>query len=104
MSVAAVQQQAEPAAAQDEYLWPECVPYWQVWMGLQTQWRSDMAGNMGLDYAGVRADLRAGLGLEGEALADHWRCIKACEVGTLQAWAEQRERDKQKGGGVNGRT
>lgn len=104
MSVALVQQTAEPEGPDEQYLWPECESYWRVWEGLQTQWRSDMAGNMGLDYAGVRADLRAGLGLEGAELAEHWRCIKACELGTLQAWAERRERDKDKGGGINGRS
>lgn len=91
----------QPAPAEPQadvwYLWPECVPYWDAWLGVQTQWRADMAGNMGLDYAGVRADLRAGLGLSGEQLSDYWRAIKACEVATLHAWAEIRKR-----GGVNG--
>lgn len=97
-AVASVQASADDSASGDLeawYLWPECVAAWRAWIGVQTQWRSDMAGNIGLDYAGVRADLRDGLGLRGRRLARMWACIKACEAATLEVWAERRkERDR----------
>jgi hypothetical protein len=42
-------------------LWPENVRTWGIWMSVQSQWRTSMAGREGLDYAGVDSELRHGL-------------------------------------------
>jgi hypothetical protein len=71
------------------HLWPENVLAWNHWKEVETQWRVGMAGATGLDYAGVRAWLlEAGL-TDAERL-DVFRGIKACERGTLEAWADRR--------------
>ena len=75
------------------YLWPECVPIWQAWQALQTQWRVGMGGATGLDYAGVRAWLDE-CGPEDRAQRREWfECIQAAERATLDVWAEQRQND-----------
>lgn len=37
------------------FLLPECVPAFDLFMAVQTQWRVGPLGPTGLDYAGVRA-------------------------------------------------
>lgn len=84
------------------YLWPCNVAAWNAFMGLQTQWRTGMAGPTGLDYQGVLADLRGGLQLRGQVLRDTWSGIKACERAVLDVWADervQREEERQQGRG-----
>lgn len=75
------------------YLWPECVEAWGHWNQLQTQWRVGVAGSTGLDYSGVRAYLDE-CGIEpGPERQELFSCIRACEVATLDAWAEQRSKE-----------
>lgn len=40
------------------HLLPECVPVFQLWQQLQTQWRIGFAGPTGMDYGAVEAYLR----------------------------------------------
>lgn len=81
-------------AAGPVYLWPCNVTAWNAWLGVQTQWRSGMAGFTGLDYAGVRTDLHA-MGHSRSAVRDIWPGIKACERAVLKVWADERERLEQ---------
>lgn len=79
-----------------EYLWPECVPIWQAWQGVQTQWRTGAAGATGLDYAGVRAWLHECGPRSRTERAEWFVCIQAAERATLEVWAEQaRQRQEQ---------
>lgn len=71
------------------YLWPCNVKVWALWQQVQTQWRVGVGGATGLDYAGVQAHLRA-IGLRGKHYSRAWRCIRACEAGSLEGWAEKR--------------
>lgn len=73
------------------YLWPDNVPAWEAWLGVQTQWRVGMAGATGLDYAGVRAYLDE-IGLDGDERSDVFAGIQACEREVLRVWARKRER------------
>lgn len=75
------------------YLWPCNVPAWHAWQGVRTQWREGMAGRSGLDYAGVRAylDLQ---GIHGAERRTIFAGIQACEIATLEAWAEQRQQQQ----------
>lgn len=79
---------------QTEYLWPCNVAHWRMWQELGTQWRVGMSGATGMDYAGVRAHLEVAHGLRGKRLRKAWEAMRACEEGTLQAWAEERERQE----------
>lgn len=62
---------------------------------MQTQWRVGMAGQTGLDYAGVRAYLDEA-GVHGDERADAWRGICAAEGATLHVVAEQRRKDEER--------
>lgn len=94
----------EPAPDRVEYLWPDCVEFWEIWMHVQTQWRTGANGATGLDYAGVRVWLDEAEAMPrgdgaGNDSSDErrelWHCIRACEIATLGAWAERREREEQ---------
>jgi len=90
---------AEPAGASESaeqlpvfWLWPECLPAWNAWAGVQTQWRHTGmdASATGLDYAGVTAWLQAhryghGRRRNLRETPDH---IGAMERETLTAWRE----------------
>lgn len=80
----------------EEYLWPECVDFWEVWMQLQTQWRTGAAGATGLDYAGVRVWLDETTQFDADHRRELWQCIQACETATLVAWAARREREEER--------
>lgn len=64
---------------------------------MQTQWRVGHAGATGLDYAGVRAYLD-----EADLAPDERRSvfagIRACEIATLEVWADERERKERERG------
>lgn len=82
---------AQSAARPEEiaYLWPCNVPAWNAWCQVQTQWRySGMGGRTGLCYADVLAHLGT-LGLCPEDHRDIYAGIRAAELATLQALAEQ---------------
>lgn len=66
-----------------------------MWIQLQTQWRTGMAGATGLDYAGVRTWLDEATAFSGDERRELWQCIQACELATLAAWAARREREDQ---------
>ncbi|MCU0963533.1 MAG: DUF1799 domain-containing protein [Burkholderiaceae bacterium] len=71
------------------HLLPECVPVFQLWRNVQTQWRVGMMGPTGLDYAGVEAYMRmARTQLRREA--DTIELLRAMEVATLKVYAERR--------------
>ena len=84
----------EPQPADVEYLLPENVAAWHVWVDVQTQWRIGMSGATGLDYSGVRAELSE-RGVEDVDERRHiWRCIKAAEAAVLEVWAERRKQQQ----------
>lgn len=82
-------QSCEPEPEEPAYLWPCNVPAWNAWCQVQTQWRySGMGGRTGLCYADVLAHLGT-LGLCAEDHRDIYAGIRAAELATLQALAEQ---------------
>lgn len=74
--------------AQTAYLWPSCVWMWELWMGLQTQWRVGMAGSTGLDYAACLAVIDRVVPKRQRSEA--FEAVRACERVTLKAWADKR--------------
>lgn len=87
---------AASAARQDDaaayHLWPCNFCVWKLWLDVQTQWRSGMAGRTGLDYAGVRVvvDRRMPRRQRGEA----FDALCSMERAALRAWGEQLERGR----------
>ena len=83
---------APVADAAPWYLWPCNERVWRLWLSVQTQWRTGMAGRTGLDYAGVRVpvDRRMPRRQRGEAFA----ALCSMERAALLAWDEQRDRSR----------
>lgn len=72
------------------YLWPEHVPAVELWLAVQTEWRTDMGTRTGLCYASIRARpvfRRMAPRRRERALAG----VAVMERAALDAWAEQRD-------------
>ena len=72
------------------HLWPCNERTWRLWLRVQTQWRSSVAGRTGLDYAGVRVvvDRHTPRRQRGEA----FDTLCSMERAALLAWDERRDR------------
>jgi len=78
------------AADQDEFwLWPENEEVFWLWVGLQTQWMTSMAGATGLNYGSVEADMRM-LGIPNKKRREYYLLIKHMEQAALEEWASKR--------------
>jgi hypothetical protein len=76
------------------YLWPCNLRAFNVWMEIQTQWRTSagIGGNRtGLDYAGVTAWLSTQPGFRPRARKELMQCLQAMEIAALNVWTQQRE-------------
>lgn len=75
------------------HLWPECVPVWNFWAGLRTQWRrGGMDGSpTGLDYAAVWAVLDHST-IHPRRRAWVFDVVRGMEAAALEAWSERAER------------
>lgn len=72
------------------YLWPQNLDAWNLFMGVQTQWRIGLAGREGLHYPGVEivmARRRVRRRLRDQRFAE----IQAMERAALTAWAAQKQ-------------
>lgn len=80
----------EPLELEEEFaLWPECVPTFQFWQAVQTQWRIGMTGRAtGLDYQGVKACMEL-CGIPRKKRTELFAGIRAMERATLNEWAAQ---------------
>ena len=78
--------------AEPLYLWPDCLPAWNLFMGLQTQWMAGVEGKTGLNYAGMQADLdEAGYARGTPERSELWHLLKVCELALLTHWADARK-------------
>jgi hypothetical protein len=76
-------------------IWPENVEIFRLFTALGTQWRVGAAGATGLDYGVVRETARlAGLG---KVTPERFQGLQACEGEALSVWAEQRDRERERG-------
>jgi hypothetical protein len=74
---------------QDEFwLWPENEEVFWLWLGLQTQWMTSMAGAVGLSYASVEAYLRM-KDIPKKKRKQIFPLIQQMEQATLEEWASQ---------------
>lgn len=77
----------EPLEVDEEfYLWPDCVPEFNFWNAIQTQWHAGMNGATGLDYQGVQVcmDMRC---IPKKERPELFALVQAMELATLNAWA-----------------
>lgn len=74
------------------WIWPECVPLWNVWQQLQTQWHiTAMGQRAGLDYGRITQWLRArgyGPGRQ-RNLRRALDALQSMEAAVLSAQAQQ---------------
>ena len=84
---------ADPARAPEKLccLWPCNVRTFQIWQGLQTQWRISTQGREGLDYAGVSAYLHNVARVKLRDFSATFGELQAMEAAALRVWSEQRE-------------
>jgi hypothetical protein len=76
------------------YLWPCNVRTFNIWQGVQTQWRvGGMGGRTGLDYTGVYTYMHNVLRIlpTKRLWAEVWAGLQAMETAALNEYAEQRE-------------
>lgn len=74
------------------YLWPENVASWNLFMDVQTQWRSNGVGNTGLDYPSVHCVIdqhRVWRRRRRERFAE----VQVMERACLEEWAEKARRE-----------
>ena len=71
-------------------LWPDCLPAFQLWLAVQTQWCvKPTGGALGLDYAGVEACMRL-RSVPEEERAGLFGELQVMEVAALNEWAAMR--------------
>lgn len=88
----------ERASDEKCYLWPENLRTFNVWLQVQTQWRTssgmDGTHRTGLDYAGVATVMREVLHIRRRWWAEIWGGLRAMEIAAINAWAEQRQESR----------
>jgi hypothetical protein len=72
----------------DFFLWPENVAAFNLWLSVQTQWRTDNGYRTGLDYPGVDMCLRY---LDAPKKEKRWyfTALQAMERAALEEWSRQ---------------
>ncbi len=73
------------------YLWPCNLATFNVWQGLQTQWREGMGGRTGLDYASVTSYLRDVCRASGKEQVEIFRGLQAMEYAALDEWQKSKD-------------
>lgn len=92
------QVEAEAAAGPREWhLWPEHLPAFELFLGLQTQWVVGMGGPVGLSYSGVESCLRL-YGVKPAVRRERFAQLQHIERGWLQGWREKSEKQDRKRG------
>jgi hypothetical protein len=69
---------------EDFYLWPDCVPAFNFWSVIQTQWQVGANGAFGLDYPGVRTCMEM-RGIPKKERQELFALVQAMELAALDA-------------------
>jgi hypothetical protein len=80
---------AKPDVPGDIDVWPDLVGAFELFLALQTQWRTGFNGPTGLDYAAVPAVAHM-LGIARATLRELWTDLQAMERAALELFAERR--------------
>ena len=78
-------------AGREWHLWPEHLPAFELFLGLQTQWVVGMGGPVGLAYGGVESCLRL-LGFKPAERRSRFVELQHIERGWLTGWREKNEK------------
>lgn len=81
--------EVQPDLEDEFYLWPENVAGFNLWLSIQTQWRSDMGTRTGLDYSGVDIALRY-LDATKQEKRSYFATMKVLERAALDEWSKER--------------
>lgn len=80
---------AKPEAAGDVALWPDLAAPFELFLALQTQWRTGFNGPTGLDYGAVPVVARV-MQIGRRRLRELWADLQAMERAALELFAERR--------------
>ena len=77
----------QPIELEEEfYLWPECVPAFNCWRRIQTQWVRDAEGRLlGLNYPGVKVVI--GFYFSKRLHSEIFSALQAMEIAHINALA-----------------
>ncbi|HEY0847395.1 MAG TPA: DUF1799 domain-containing protein [Noviherbaspirillum sp.] len=80
----------EPLEVFEEFaMWPDCLPAFNFWNSIQTQWRTGMNGATGLDYQGVQASMSM-RGMPKKERPEMFALVQAMERATLDEWSARK--------------
>ncbi len=71
------------------FLWPENERFWNLWLWVQTQWRTDSGVRVGLDYQGVMVVINSHP-IPKKDRAECFRILQLLEYAALEEWFQQR--------------
>ncbi len=77
------------AAEQEFHLWPDNVPTFNLWLGVQTQWIVGMNGRTGLNYGGIEVCMRLHQVRKKEQ-REMFIGLQAMEHAALDEWSKNR--------------
>lgn len=84
-----------PQAPREWHLWPECLPAFELFLGVQTQWVVGMGGPVGLSYPGIESCLRL-YGIKPAERRQRFTELQHIERGWLAGWREKNEKQDNK--------
>jgi hypothetical protein len=71
------------------HLWPDNVVAFNLWLSVQTQWRTDNGMRTGLDYAGLQVCIEHMPGRRRSTRRDYFQAIQAMERAALEEWFQK---------------
>ena len=73
-------------------MWPENVRTCNIWLGIQTQWRSGFGGREGLDYTAVLSYLQTIAGMRPKAIKQTFGVLQAMEIAAVNEFQKQAQK------------
>lgn len=80
-----------PHERREWHLWPECLPAFELFLSVQTQWVVSMSGPVGLSYPGVESCMRL-QGVRRAQQRDRFAELQHIERGWLNGWREKQDK------------
>jgi hypothetical protein len=81
--------EAEMEIEEEFHLWPENVAAFNLWLSIQTQWRSDNGQRTGLEYPGIDICIR-NQAVPKKQRSWYFATMQAMERAALDEWAKER--------------
>jgi len=86
----------EPEPGPVFHLWPQCVPAFNLFCELHSQWRVGFQGRTGLDYAAVESHLRLSAAAPRRQWPGLYADLRVLERAALGVWERKRAAEQQR--------